>query len=250
MRKGEASMENHDVEKELELTNPDSIEDIQEKEIPAAAVMPQILSKVQAEIEKGYREVIHNDKTYRIYFPSVGEEEEMSLNYARGYSLLLKTDGILSESEMIREYDERGMWTKEDNEEIDSLRDDIESFKEEITEAMLKEEQGDAESGKAQAIAIYEKQAKAMHKLKDVQLKKAGLFNTCLENLSQEIMIRSKLSCCAKDENGKRIWDGLDELNEEKDTRLVLTLLKSAMYFWQGIPEDFLDGLPDNLFGE
>ena len=58
-----------------------------------------------------------------------------------------------------------------------------------------------------------------------------------------EVALRAKLTCCVKTEDGKkRIWENLEQLNEERNKALLALVIHKALMFWQGLPDDFLEG--------
>jgi len=232
-----------------ELTRPDTIEEVQLKRNPAEAVDSDRMAMFQAELQRGYREFDIRGRKGRIHFPTVGDEEEIANAYSQAYNIIVGNKAMKTIAELEEIYNERGLWTEETDKELEKLEEDIEDFKMQITDLSLDEKLSDEDKAK-EASRLFEAQKKKVLALSRLQTKKLDLFGTSIESRARESSIKAKMVCCVKSEDGERIWPTLEALSEETDRIFYDLVMKKAMLFWGGLPEDFLGELPVAQLGD
>ena len=234
------------------IESPPNVETMQNEHIPAAVINKQAESLLQAEISRGYREfsvkgIDGKPRKGMIWFPTVGDDEEANLAYSQAYNALIMSDNMVTEDQLRVAYEKRGMWGKEQDDKFDSLNDDVDAIREEI--AALANKKRKTQKVKEGIVELYGKQMAIAKEIDELRAKHTQLFSTSIESRSMEIALRAKLTCCVKDKEGNRIWTDLDALGEERDKAFVLAIINKAVTFWSGVPDDFLEGLPEQFNG-
>ena len=86
--------------------------------------LKEIIDQLEAEIKAGYRiyDTEHWGRLF-IFLPNSEDEHEISRQYSRIYGSLIKDHDILTEKEMVRECESRGVWTKEDESNLKKLNE-------------------------------------------------------------------------------------------------------------------------------
>lgn len=228
------------TEEYQEITRPEDLGKAQENQIPAELVDDDKMAEVRLELERGYREFEFDGVKGRVYFPTVGEDNEISAVYARAYSLYLSMEGILTESELQEIYNKRGIWTDKEQERLEYLEQSIEETKEDLTEVKIAEDMEDKKKRK-EILKKFAEQKKHMEEHTELSSKRTSLFSVSAESKARETSMRQRLVCCVKDENGERFWNTLEDLDSEKRMDLYSNVIRTALLFWSGIPDSFLE---------
>jgi hypothetical protein len=146
-------------------------------------------------------------------------------------------------------YSKRGVWTEADEEKVTELQNEIDSKKEDIIEANKDEELNELE--KMQKVIELRKEHNALiREINILQSRKQELFSCSIESRAREMAARQRMVCCVKDNDDKRIWDSILELEEEKDVEFYSKVFRKAILFWSGIPDDFLESSQENQSGD
>jgi hypothetical protein len=242
-------MENIEIKKEYtEIVNQESLETAQEGDVPAEIVMDKS-SEIEIELKRGYREFNINGRKGKIYFPSIGDDLEINHTYSRSYTIYLQIEGLMLEYELKDIYSKRGVWTEADEEKVTELQNEIDSKKEDIIEANKDEELNELE--KMQKVIELRKEHNALiREINILQSRKQELFSCSIESRAREMAARQRMVCCVKDNDDKRIWDSILELEEEKDVEFYSKVFRKAILFWSGIPDDFLESSQENQSGD
>jgi len=241
------------VDKELaKIVNPPDVETMQDERIPASLISVQAESLLQAEISRGYREFNikgQNGKSRqgKIWFPTVGDDEEANLAYSQAYNALIMSDNMVTEEQLRVAYEKRGMWGKEQEDRFESLNDDVDAVREEIATLAHKDKQ--TQKVKTRILELYTDMKKIAKEADDLRGRQIQLFSTSIESRAMEIALRAKLTCCVKDNEGNRIWNDLDAFGDERDKAFVSVIINKALSLWGGLPDDFLGDSPEQSSG-
>jgi hypothetical protein len=232
-----------------ELFNPKDVTTVQENQTPAEVPNEPIIPKIEAEIMRGYREFDIKGVKGRICFPNMNDDEVISDEYSKEYTRLLSDKHILSESELTPLYERRGMWSKEKDKELEDLESDISNLREDMTTLKLTKE-GNSVEAKTKLVEIHKKLKDAVLEYRILNLKKLELFSNSLENKAKAHAIKIKLIRCIKKEDDTCFWGSLEEMQMHPDKGFIHEVARRASLFWEGIPEDFLEGWQKVLFGK
>jgi len=190
---------------------------------------------LQAELKQGYRVVMYKDKEYYIYNPSVKDEEIVAQARAKFAGILMKDPNILTNSEIMTNLENRGIWRKA---EIDKET----KFNEYITDEMsrmfaeyVKDEPNE------DVIYKHKVEKERLEKEKSqFSVHKNLMMSYSFENLLDAFVNKMKLALCVKSADGSKVWSSVEDLENEKDTGLVIILSNQALYYWFGWHPDML----------
>lgn len=217
------------------------------------AFSEKALTTAHEEIIQGYRVVeIKNfrgkDKTeVKIKFPTIEVDSEASKVYSKTMSELLMSDQqVATKVEMERKLAQRGIWGKEQEDEVEAIDDRIIDLMREGQEMHSK---GKVDTSRLEAIKKEYLELKS--KKNSMITKRENFMSSTVEGMADVSALEYKLSVCCEDMEGKRLWKTYDEFRKEHNRIAVVELLQKAMIFWSGLPQGVLDMLPKEfIFGE
>lgn len=206
------------------------------------------LKKAATEIKAKYRSVIfpefkgEKDVEIRVYHPTPGEETICSNVYTKCFDKLIKDPDILTKKEISKILETRGVYGKEQDEIIENLREEMGDI--EFTVAKMKK------SGKYNKTVMSRHREAWKSKREEINRlfaeKNTYLSNT-VEGHAEEEEVKCKLSLCVKKTDGTRVWESLEDLNNESEKFIVIRLLNESMLFWSGLTQEIIDELPIKL---
>lgn len=234
------TVEVSDVDKTLgAISNPPDVETMQKESIPPTLLSSKSNALLEEEISNGYREFDYNGRVGRIWQPAVGDDGESSLAYAQAYNAFLLSTNMATEEQLRVEYESRGMWSKEKDDMMDSLIDDMDAIDEQITN--LNQKPKKSKKTKEAIVQLLKDKREKMAEHDILRGQKQSLFSTSVEARALEVAIRAKLCCCVKDLEGNRIWEDLEALDQERDRDFLNVVLQKAIFFWGGLPDPFYE---------
>jgi hypothetical protein len=199
------------------------------------------LEKLEQEIRLGYRVFNYDNKVYHICLPSVKDDSMITNFKARRTSELLKDKNTILKDEIIKNLKERGVWDESKDKKEKELRDRISLV---YRDLMI-------ENSKVESIdnnRIEELMQERVAIELDLLLlagSKNDLLQSSLESQLEVDVTKFKLTLCIKDENGNRIWNSFDELENYSDKGLINSIHNEAIYFWAGLDQSMFDVSPN-----
>lgn len=214
-------------------------------------IKQEIQDKAEKELKNGYRELTldkfkdKEDVLIKIYHPDVGIQEKLSIYYAKSYNELLRdsTSKVPTRKQMLAILREKEIWTDKDEESIKTLRDKLSK-----TELEAIRERGKKHPNTA-TIEKYRKQyEKIRTDIMEAMMTRESAMGQTIESLAERDNNLLRLVYCAKYADGDQIWENLDDLKRENNEPRVYDIMTEANYFWNGINQEVLDLLPDEIF--
>lgn len=199
------------------------------------------LEKLEQEIRLGYRVFNYDNKVYHICLPSVKDDSMITNFKAKRTSELLKDKNTILKDEIIKNLKERGVWDESKDKKEKELRDRISLI---YRDLMI-------ENSKVESIdnnRIEELMQERVAIELDLLLlagSKNDLLQSSLESQLEVDVTKFKLTLCIKDENGNRIWNSFDELENYSDKGLINSIHNEAIYFWAGLDQSMFDVSPN-----
>lgn len=216
-------------------------------------------SKKENELVLGYKSFTLDSEKHkprldyneiRIFFPSIGEESEIEDFGARTYNRLLKDKEYLTEIELGKILEERGVWTDKDAEDIKKKSERIDSIKSKIIIAKAEVED----------IKELEKNEKYISWLKELtQLKgertlliqkRQRYFSNTVESVTEREKLKKKMILCCRYADNTPVWKEMVDINSEPDKVLYYELLYQSLLYWAGLDSSFLERFRAEETGE
>lgn len=194
------------------------------------------------EVQTGYR-VFDTEKygLLQIRYPKVEENRLADWEYSKVFQQAIMED-IPTNREMEDVIKRKKLWTKEDDEKIDKLNEEIN--KQIVVLSKLESEK---------AIAPVEaKIADLRNEIFQLQQQRQFYFNNTAESKADEAKMSFLIHKCTEyAESGKPVWKSYEDFKNEGDQITVNQIVYQFLTFINGLPADFLgnpveqDGLAD-----
>jgi len=207
-----------------------------------------ILKQAEDEIKKKYKSITlpafkgKTDCVVHIYHPNPGEASIASDAYSEAFSKFISNSNLLTKDQLLEKIKEKGIWGDKDEALIESLRDDLHDI--ELNVAQMRKR---GRYTKQQMDVWRSKWYAVKNQLHDVLRKQTELLSNSIEGRASEQEIKVKMSLCVKYPDGKRVWNSVEELNNEEEFNVVIFLVKECMMFWSGLTQEIIDVLPAEL---
>lgn len=208
-----------------------------------------VLLAVEKEILQGFRIVkIHNFKgqdeiTVKIKVPSIEEDGQASRIYTETYNELLLSDKkILTRDEMEEKLKERNLWGSKQEEEIEQIDSRITDLMREGQEMHYKKRVNKDRLKQLRKELISSRERKGI-----ILAKKQTLMSQTIESLAEMASLEYKISQCVNDLNGQPLWADYNEFKKENNRVVLNELIKECLIFWNGLPQDILSRLPEDV---
>jgi len=173
-----------------------------------------------------------------IHHPTIGEEADIDDYHSKTMARLVKDKECITESEMMKILEERGIWNRAEDKELDRINDRLSTVSTRII-GLLDLELTDEVKEKLDA--LRKERDELTEKRDDALRKKQKYLSSTIESASQRELIKKKIQLCVKYPDGSKVWNSLEELNSEEDKTLVYDLIYKCMIFWAGISSRFLE---------
>lgn len=199
-----------------------------------------------------YREFIvggdPEDRTLRVYYASPGVESSVNETYARVYGRLLHDENMLPEAQLVDMMIKRGTWPADGDDRIEKLQERISNLQALI---YINGNNGMTPTELKQKTDQYEEVEK---ELKNLRNKRLAFTSSSIEMRANEMKIKDQIWQCVKEKVGedewKPVWNSLEEIDNETNRVLLYRVMNECISFWQGVPTDFLEDLPEVPDGE
>lgn len=199
--------------------------------------------KQQEQTEQEARELVTEIKTGRrvfetekfglvqIRFPKVEENRLADWEYTKVFQQAIK-DGIPTNKQMTKQIEELELWTKEDDEKIKSINDEVQK-----QIAVLDK----MSEGSKNFEAVADKIAELRNDALAIQTEKQRLFNNTAESKADEAKMTFLIYKCAEfADSNEPIWVKYEDLKNEEDQGTVNIIVYQFLTFINGLPADFL----------
>jgi hypothetical protein len=188
-------------------------------------------TELMIEIKTGRRVFDTKKGLMQIRFPKVEENRLADWEYTKTLSQAMK-DGIPTNKQMGKMIEEMGLWTKEEEAQVESLREEIQK---QIV-VLSKMEDGSKNMVKAQ-VKIEE----LRNEIINLQQERQKLYQNTSEAKADEAKMSYLIFKCTEvADTGKRLWSTYDDYKDEEDQELVNIVAYQYITFVNGLPADFL----------
>lgn len=238
--------------KDTNLIEDDSIENIDE------SILEDISPELEnAEAESGImRDYL--EKKYpiigkvRIYHPTLDVDSEVELCYVSEFNRLMLESSFPTIRKMEKILEDKGEWTQEDEDKIENITNSITNNR--LTIAQIREE-FKGTTNKKTSKSLLNKFKNLSSKINDsyvelasLSLKKSSLFEGTIERRAERKALILKLVRCVKRENGKMVWNSVEELGSFNG-EIAKSLITDAIRFWKGVNSPLSESLLALLSG-
>lgn len=229
------------TEKRREFVDNPVIQKIQKRIDKFAGVIPELTQQ--------YREFtvgsVPNDRVIRVYFPTPKDDSDIALIQSRRWGKLVKEEDLQTENEIIEIMKKRGLWSDLNEKKMKSLQEKHTRLSGKITKMIIDK---DVTVDFEKLTEEYEDTERELYDLID---KRSTFTAHSLENRVSETVMKERMWRCIRQVNKKEndevelvpIWNSYEEIENERDRVLVMSVQTECMTFWQGVPADFLDDL-------
>lgn len=195
-----------------------------------------LIEKVEQEMKTGYRIVEFDDVNYRVYLPSIKDDELLVEYKNKVVSRCLKDSSLMLQAEVMKIMEERGIWDQSKEREETNLKERIRDVYKDIQNERVKDEPNEdrLDELKRERIAV-DIRLRLLTKSKDF------FMNSTVESTIENEMLKYKVVLCAKNEDGSRIFNSIEEFENHQNRAFVEYLSAAAMYFWAGIDQSLFD---------
>jgi hypothetical protein len=206
------------------------------------------IKKAEKEIKASYRTIVLNefrkekDVELHIHQPTSGIESISSDSYTKAFSRLIKDKDILTRKQMERLLEDRGDWGKDQEETVETIREDMREIELRVAKMRKKGNFNSATMNKLRSQWINKRE-----EISDLLNEKNSMLSNTVEGRAEEEEVKAKLSFCVKFPNGDHVWKSVEELNNESDRIAVVQLVNESLLFWAGLTQEIIDDLPVRL---
>jgi len=207
------------------------------------------LKKAEKEVNTQYRSIIldkYKDKDnveIHIYQPSTKIEGFATDVYSRTVGRYLNDPDMKMRKELIDIYKKRGIWGNEQENKLEEIQEKMRDI--EFSTVKMK-------AGGRINKEVLDKWRSQWLKLKEEKHtllnEKTTLLTGSIESRAEEEGVKVKLSHCVKYPDGTRVWNSVDEFEEDPEKGAVTKILNEALWFWVGLTQEIIASLPNELF--
>lgn len=202
------------------------------------------IKKGESETKVKYRSITFDSfrgkKTeFYIHQPTPMIESFASGAYSRTFGKLLKDPDMMTRKELLVQFGKRGIWGEEQENKVEDIQDQMREIEFAVAETKSR--------GKGNKKFFDENRKKWLelrNKLTDLITEKTHLLSNSIEGRAEEEEIKTKLSHCVRYPDGSLVWKSVEEFDKEEEKNVVMKLASEAMYFWSGLTQEIIDGLP------
>ena len=236
------------IEKQEVLEEKDEQKIVQEDE-----TLSDKERELEREIERGYRIVNYRGKVYHIDKLSIEVKDEAALAKSIEYTKLLNKGALLPLKKLREKLQASGLWTEENDAEIEQKRDKYFALNEK-----LKAEERKKKPNKAKLADFKKKAETAKFDFLTSVTEKTQAEQHSIEAHTDKIETYAKLALCVYEVNGNsrtRTWDAetleeaIKKVKQEKDELLFAFINWQADSFWNGYNPDFLGDWQEDIVG-
>ena len=207
------------------------------------------LKKADKEINTQYRSIVldkYKDKEnveIWIHQPNTKIEGIATDVYSRIIGKLLSDPDMKMRKELLEIYKKRGIWGDEQENKLEEIQEQMRDI--EFSTMKMKA------NGRINK-EILDKWRSQWMKLRDEKHdllnEKTALLTGSIESRAEEEGVKVKLSHCVKYPDGTRVWNTVDEFNDDLDKNAITKILNEALWFWVGLTQEVIASLPNELF--
>lgn len=204
--------------------------------------------KAESEMRSKYRTIVldhfrgEEKVELHIHQLTSGDDSVATDAYTRVFNRLLRDPDFMMREQLSEVLEEKGVWGKKQEDKVEDVREDMHVIELKIAK-MRQVGKVSPKTIKQYRDIWFEKR----NQLSKLLSKKSSFLSNSVEGRAEEEEIKAKLFLCVKLPNGNRIWDSIDELNNESDRVLVTRLVGECMLFWAGLTQEIIDELPAKL---
>jgi hypothetical protein len=207
------------------------------------------IANAEAEISltNGCKKLRYMGKDCFVRHPSPREVADLQKDYAIGFAKLLKDGALMTKREMLQTLEKRGLWTKQDSEELEEKR----IMYSDTYKAWYS---FDYES-RADNPEFAQLQLDYLRSMKEYMMLANQLdelmANTIEKILESEQAIKKTYYCVYSDNEGKeRFFKNILEVENPINSEQMSNFIGDCLAFWMGIGERFLEQLPEIISGK
>jgi trans-2-enoyl-CoA reductase len=178
-----------------------------------------------------------------ISHPTTGDDTQSTNIYSKAYNRFLRDPDFMTKSQMKRLLEERKLWGEEQEQVIDTCREDMRAIELQVAQLRVKKSYN-----KASVSRLRTQWFGLKNKIQTLVTERENYYSNTVEGRAEEEQLKSKLSLCVKFPDGKKVWNSIEELDNETDKTSIVATMNAAIIFWMGMTQEIIDELPAMLF--
>ena len=216
-----------------------------------------MINQTEAEIRSGFKviELVNFRGKEKcdiyIYQPSSEDNKKILHFQSRAYSKYMSDKGLMFRSQVMQNLEERGLWTKEHDKQIEEKREMISALTIEAQEIQSKPTIKPA--GLARLKKIKEFWQNRYNELTTLTLERESYCSHTIESKTEGDSLTYKLSLCVKFADGTLVWPSVEDVDNPQESYYATLIANHAVSFWAGLSQEIISNLPaqlaDALFG-
>lgn len=169
----------------------------------------------------------------KMRFPTTQERQLSDMEYSRVFTRLLSDGELKTRDEMEKILAQRGIWSSENDKEIDKLQEAVSDSLEKVVRS-----KNDEEHKKA-----WEEVQEHRLKIQSIVTKRELYMANTIEAKAEEIRISYLISKTISDENDNLVWKSYEDINNDNRTEIINTIIGEYIFFLNGVESNFLEQL-------
>jgi len=209
------------------------------------------LKEAESIVKQGYKpirvkEFRGKDETeLYIHNLNAGVEGLATDAYGRVFNRLIKEPDYMTKNQLEDVLKSKNIWGEKEEKLIEQYKEEMREIEFQVAKMRQK-----GKYNKDSMIRLRESWTKHRGLVNELLSKKSSLLSNSVESRAEEEEVKVKLSHCVKYPDGTRVWNSIEELNQETDRLNLVKLLSEAIYFWSGLTQEIINDLPVKiLFG-
>jgi len=214
------------------------------------------LRKAESELLSGKRIVfLPSFGNITISYPSISVSQSVEKVYAEEFIKLLEEGKLPTVKQLKKTLKSRGIWTDEDNKELESLLREMQSVLISLNESKLKyskaaeSNQDNIQELENKVMEIEKTRFELQRKFTEKTMYHQNLLASTVEQRSDRKALFHKVYLCTAKEDGKRLFKNEQKMWDYNDTNDMNRLCIECVNFWSGIEDPFLERLAEEMIG-
>lgn len=234
-----------DEVKEKEEEKEEEVELVEEPSEEAA------LKEAEAQLLREYIEKEYPQYgKVKIYHPTIAVESELDLAFTNEFNKALKENKEMPTYIQLEELlDERGSWTSEHEDKLESFRNIIQDDYVGIAKLRTDKTKHTKKLSNLNIKKFQDHLLKVSKDMSKLIACKSRLFDGTIESMVEKNILKLKMVRCVLDMDDKPKWSSVEELDKEYGAQL-LPLIRDCSKFWAGMSDPLFDESLSQAFGD
>jgi len=210
----------------------------------------------ESELRKAESDIFTDSKTLSypkigtitIRFPTVKINSEVDRYFSEVFTDLVMNSSLLIDKKMKVVLEEKGIWTNQDEEEINRLQDLYISKSVSYEQIRLKKRKSDED--KKNMESLEKERSEVYAKFTELTVQRTILFENTIEKKAEQQALYYKITKCVYKEDATLMWSSLDDFLKFETFPDFEKFLADCIIFWRGVPSPFYGSSPVQLNGK